>query len=268
VKGKATKTPQPPFVVAIAGFDPSCGAGVVADARSIEAMGAMPLAVVTATTVQAGRGVKAFRPVAPAHVLAQLDELLKRLPVAAVKIGQVPSAACARALAGVLRRAGLQGVPLVLDPVLVATGGASLAGRGTAAAIATSLLPLAALVTVNLAEAGVLAGFRVSDLEGMKRAARVLADKGAGAVLVKGGHLPGDPVDLLRFGGRHILLRSTRIPGSMHGTGCALASAVAARLACGDDLVPAVRAARVHVRRLLRGAVGAGRGRLRAPSSY
>ncbi|MFN2377096.1 MAG: bifunctional hydroxymethylpyrimidine kinase/phosphomethylpyrimidine kinase [Candidatus Binatia bacterium] len=264
MKGKPTTTP-PPFVVAIAGFDPSCGAGVVADARSIEAMGAMPLAVVTATTVQAGRGVKSFRPVAPAHVLAQLDELLKRLPVAAVKIGQVPSAACARVLAGALRRAGL---PLVLDPVLVATGGASLVGRGTAAAIANSLLPLATLVTVNLAEARVLAGLRVADLEGMKRAARVLVEMGAGAVLVKGGHLPGDPVDLLRCGGRDILLRSPRIPGSMHGTGCALASAVAARLACGDDLVPAVRAARAHVRRLLGAAVGSGRGRLRAPSSY
>lgn len=265
MKGRAAKASQPPFVVAIAGFDPSCGAGVVADARSIEAMGAMPLAVVTATTVQAGRGVKGYRPVAPAHVLAQLDELLKRLPVAAVKIGQVPSAACARALSGALGRAGL---PLVLDPVLVATGGASLAVRGTAAAIADSLLPLATLVTVNLAEAAVLAGLRVADLEGMKRAARVLLEKGAGAVLVKGGHLPGDPVDLLHHGGRDLLLRSKRIPGSMHGTGCALASAVAARLACGDDLVPAVRAARAHVRRLLGAAVGTGRGRLRAPSSY
>jgi hydroxymethylpyrimidine/phosphomethylpyrimidine kinase len=253
------------MVMAIGGFDPSCGAGVVADARSIEAMGALPLAVVTAITVQSGSGVRSFSAVPAARVAAQLEELLAHLPVMAIKIGQIPSAAIARVVARRLRAAAL---PLVLDPVLGASGGGSLVEDGAAAAIVAALVPLASLVTVNLAEAGALGGRRVTSIAGMRRAAAGLEGRGAGAVLVKGGHLRGDPVDLLRANGKELLLRSPRIPGSMHGTGCALASAVAARLAHGDDLETAVRTARDHVRCLLRAAVKVGRSRLRAPSSY
>ncbi len=238
---------------------------MVADVRSIEAMGAMPLAVVTAITVQSGSGVRSYSAVPRARVIAQLDELLRRLPVAAVKIGQVPTAAMATALARRLERAGL---PVVLDPVLRASGGGSLAGRGVATAIARSLLPLSTLVTVNLAEASVFTGRQVTSISGMRRAALELGARGAAAVLVKGGHLDGDPVDLLVAGGAESRLRASRLPGSMHGTGCALASAAAARLACGDDLETAVRVAREHVRRLLRGAIKIGGGRLRMPASY
>ena len=129
---------RPPLVVAIGGFDPSCGAGVVADSRSIEAMGALPLAVVTAITVQSGGGLRSFTALPAARVAAQLDELLAKLPVAAIKIGQVPSAAVARMLA---RRAHEAALPLVLDPVLAASGGGSLVSRGAPAAIVASLLP-------------------------------------------------------------------------------------------------------------------------------
>lgn len=237
---------------------------MVADARSIEAMGAMPLAVVTAITFQSGRGVRGYTAVPAARVLAQLDELANNLPVAAVKIGQIPNAAMVRSLARRLRR---MKVLVVLDPVLVASGGGSLTGRGVPAAILASLVPVSSLVTVNLSEAAVLCGRRVTSIDHMKAAAAELEDRGAAAVLVKGGHLRGDPVDVLHSGGRDLLLRARRIGGSMHGTGCALASAVAARLACGDDLETAVRSARDHVRSLLRGAVAAGRSRLRAPSS-
>jgi hydroxymethylpyrimidine/phosphomethylpyrimidine kinase len=253
-----------PFVVAIGGFDPSCGAGVVADARSIEAMGAMPLGVVTAVTVQSGRGVHASSPLAPALVVRQLDRLLRDLPVAAVKIGQVPSAAIARALARRLRTAKL---PVVLDPVLVASGGGTLAGKRAASAIAFSLVPISTLVTVNLDEAGALLGCRVTSVTAMREAAAELEALGARAVLVKGGHLRGAPVDVLRRAGSDLVLRSSRIRKTMHGTGCALASAAAARLAVGDDVEQAVRAAREHVRMLLKTAVGAGKARLRAPSS-
>lgn len=256
---------RPPFVVTVAGFDPSCGAGVVADARSIEAMGAVPLAVVTSITIQAGRGVRASTPVAPARVLAQLDELLATLPVAAVKIGQVPTVAAARAIAGRLRSRTL---PVVLDPVLAATGGGRLAGRGVPQVLCETLLPLATLLTVNLAEAGELTGRRVANVEAMQRAAAELAAHGPAAVLVKGGHLRGTPTDVLCMGGRVVLLRSRRIAATMHGTGCALAAAAAARLASGDDVEKAVRAARDHVRRLLRRTVRVGGVALRAPASY
>jgi hydroxymethylpyrimidine/phosphomethylpyrimidine kinase len=249
-----------PLVITIAGFDPSCGAGLVADARSIEAMGALPLAVATAITVQSGSGVRASTALAPRLVGAQLDELLARLPVAAVKIGQLPNAAVARAVA---RRLAAAGLPLVLDPVLIASGGGALAAPGTIRTIASHLVPLATLVTVNLEEAGVLAGRRVTGLTAMCEAAAAIEAMGAKAVLVKGGHLRGDPVDVLRHDGRDSMLRATRIAGSMHGTGCALASAAAARLACGDGVADAVRKARQHVRSLLRGAVPAGKSRLR-----
>jgi hydroxymethylpyrimidine/phosphomethylpyrimidine kinase len=251
-----------PAVVAIGGFDPSGGAGVVADARSIEAMGAVPLAVATSITVQSGTGVKGFRALPPSLVLAQLDELLAHLPVAAVKIGQVPSAALARRLA---RRLTAAGVPLVLDPVLEASGGGSLASAGTAAAVVSALVPIAALVTVNLHEAAVLTGGRVTGLAGMRRAAQKLEELGAAAVLVKGGHLRGDPVDLLWRGGRGVESRARRLAGSMHGTGCALASAAAARIALGDDVDAAVRRAREHVRSLLGAAITLGAARLRPP---
>lgn len=237
---------------------------MVADARSIEAMGALPLAVVTAITVQSGRGVRSFSPVSPASVAQQLGELLDHLPVAAIKIGQVPSAAVARSLARILRSRNL---PVVLDPVLRASGGGSLVSGSAPAAIAGSLFPLARLVTVNLTEAAALAGTRVKDISGMRRAASRLESFGARAVLVKGGHLRTQPVDLLRADGEEILFRGTRIAGEMHGTGCALASAAAARLAFGDDLEEAVRRARDHVRALLRRAVQVGARRLRAPGS-
>lgn len=238
---------------------------MVADARSIEAMGAIPVAVVTSITIQSGTGVRSHTALPAARVLAQLDELLARLPVAAIKVGQVPTAAVARALARRLRHTGL---PLVLDPVLVASGGGSLAAAAVPAAIFEGLVPLAALVTVNLAEAGVFCGRRIATLARMREAAAEIEGCGAAAVLVKGGHLRGDPVDVLRCGGKDLVLRSRRIPGSMHGTGCALASAAAARLAGGDDVETAVRSARDHVRSLIRGAVVAGKSRLRAPAPY
>ncbi len=256
---------RPPFVVAIAGFDPSCGAGVVADARSIEAMGAAPLGVVTSITVQSGRGVRASIPLPAARVVAQLDELLGNLPVAAVKIGQVPTAAVARALA---RQLGDRGIPIVLDPVLCATGGGRLADSDVPRALGETLIPLASLLTVNLAEAGTLTGRRVASLAAMRQAAADLVALGAASVLVKGGHLKGDPVDVLHAGGRTVLLRSRRIAATMHGTGCALAAAAAARLARGDDVVGAVDEARRHVRSLLRGALRVGATGLRAPASY
>lgn len=257
------RSARAPFVVAIGGLDPSGGAGIVADARSIAAMGAMPLVVATALTVQAGRGVRSSAPVAPARVLAQLDELVRELPVAAIKIGQVPTAATARALAGRLERLG---VPVVLDPVLRASGGGELAAASAKDAIAKLLVPLAALVTVNLDEASAFTGARVRSVAGMRRAADALLEAGAGAVLVKGGHLRGDPVDLFADGKRAVELRSARMNTTMHGTGCALASAAAARLAFGDDAGRAVLAARFHVRSLLRATITEGRIRLRPPA--
>ncbi|MBI5503393.1 MAG: hydroxymethylpyrimidine/phosphomethylpyrimidine kinase [Deltaproteobacteria bacterium] len=252
-----------PFVLAIGGFDPSCGAGVGADVRTFDCYGVAPLAVVTALTIQAGTGVKRVHATAAAVVEAQLAELLAHFAIAAVKIGQIPSAATARLLR---RRLVELGAPVVLDPVLRASGGGRLASDAAEQAIARSLVPVATLLTVNLDEARVLAGRRVRSLHDMHEAAAMLAERGARAVLVKGGHMQGDPVDVLWHRGRVRELRGRRLTGSMHGTGCALASAAAAMLAGGATIEEAVVEARAHVRRLISGALVAGKARLRSPA--
>lgn len=250
------------FVLAIGGLDPSAGAGILADVRSIEAMGAMPLAIATSLTVQSGRGLRSYKPVSSRLLLAQIRELRASLPIAAVKIGQLPTKAMARAL---LRELETLDCPLVFDPVCRASGGGRLVARGEDAAIARFVFPLASLVTVNLDEAAALTGLRVTSITDMRRAAARLLELGPGAVLVKGGHLAGDPVDLLALPGKEKQLRSRRLAASMHGTGCALASAAAARLALGDEIPTAVEAARRHVRALLGSSVAEGTIRLRAP---
>lgn len=253
-----------PFVLAIGGLDPCCGAGLGADVRTLEHYRTLPLVVATALTVQAGAGVKAVDATSAAGIDAQLVELLAHFPIAAVKIGQVPTAAAARLLG---RRLKGVAAPLVLDPVLRASGGGRLAASGARESIAEVLLPLATLLTVNLDEAKALTGLRIADLDGMRRAAQALGARGAAAVLVKGGHLDGDPVDVLWQRGRLRDFRGRRLAGSMHGTGCALASAAAALLARGATVEEAVLEARAHVRALLRSAVTIGKVRLRAPLS-
>lgn len=255
---------RPPFVLAIGGLDPSCGAGIVADARTLERLEVMPLAVATAVTVQSGGGVRATHPVPVPQVTAQLRELLRAFPASAIKIGQVPSAACAAALAATLRPLTAR-VPLVLDPVLRASGGGELAGPAAARAILARLLPLAAVVTVNLDEAAVLTGMAVRDVDGMSAAARRLSSRTTGAIVIKGGHLRGQPLDMLLHEGCERIFRGTRLRGSMHGTGCAFASAMAAALARGMSVEAALVGARKHVRELLTHAVTAGGARLRAP---
>lgn len=252
-----------PFVLAIGGFDPSCGAGVGADLRTLEGYGVAPLAVVTALTIQAGLGVKSVRATSAAVVDAQLAELVAHFALGAVKIGQIPSAATARLLQ---RRLAVLEVPVVLDPVLRASGGGRLASKAAEAAIARWLVPAATLLTVNLDEARALTGRRVASLHDMREAAEALAARGAGAVIVKGGHMEGDPVDVLWHRGRARELRGKRLAGSMHGTGCAFASAAAAMLAHGATIEEAVVEARAHVRRLLRATLAVGKARLRAPA--
>lgn len=253
-----------PVVVAIGGSDPSAGAGIQADLRSLEACGVVPATVVTAITVQGGGGVKRVSPVDAGLVLEQLTELRRTMAPAAVKTGVLPTLACVVALAGELE--GWR-VPIVIDPVGEAGAGGRLAAPAVVKAISRRLFPLAALLTVNLAEASALLGQRVDSPEAMKEAARELARLGPAAVLLKGGHLAGQPSDLLWDGQCISHYRGRRIEGmDMHGSGCALASAIAAGLAQGMPLKGALAMARRHVRRLIRGALPLDGGRgLRPP---
>ena len=246
------------MVLTIAGSDPSGGAGIQADLKTFQQFRVFGTAVITALTVQNTRGVRAVHPVAPEVVIAQLDAVTDDLPVAAAKIGLVPTPDVAAALATRLRRAPLP--RLVLDPVLVAGSGDALGAAGTAAAL-RALLPYAALVTPNLAEAAALTGRTVHDVDDMIAAGRELVALGSAAALVKGGHLPGPPVDVLIADGAIHRIEGVRIAVSRtHGTGCTLSAAVAAGLGSGLDLPAAVARAVRFVRAALAAAPALGGG--------
>jgi len=228
--------------------------------KTFHAFSVYGTAVITALTVQNTRGVRAINPVPPDVILAQLDAVADDIRIAAAKIGLVPAPDHALALAARLRLRPLHN--LVLDPVLVAGSGDPLGAAGTAAAL-HALLPCATLVTPNLAEAAALTGRAVRDLAEMTDAARALVDLGAAAALVKGGHLPDRPVDILLADGVVHTLDAERIAvARTHGAGCTLSAAIAAGLAAGLDLRAAVARARRFVHRAIASAVAVGHGAL------
>jgi hydroxymethylpyrimidine/phosphomethylpyrimidine kinase len=247
-------------VLTIAGSDSCGGAGIQADLKTMLALGVHGMSVLCAVTAQNSLGVQDFWDLPPEAVTAQLDSVLSDIAVAAVKTGMLASAAVAGVVADAL--AGLD-VPLVVDPVAVSKHGDSLLAPGAGDAVRAKLLPLATVVTPNLDEAELLTGIHAEDEAGMLDAARAIAGLGPRWVLLKGGHLRGDPVDLL-FDGR----RAWRFPGERvatahtHGTGCTLASAIASYLALGEDVPRAVGLAREYVIGAIRSGfpVGAGIG--------
>jgi hydroxymethylpyrimidine/phosphomethylpyrimidine kinase len=248
----------PPVALTIAGSDPSGGAGLQADLKVFHRHGAYGASVVTLLTVQNTRAVTAVKLEDPSFVVAQLDAVLDDVPPAAAKTGALGSAAIIEAVA---ERAARFAFPLVVDPVMVSKHGAPLLADDAVAALAQRLLPHAALVTPNLPEAERLAGFPVRTPHDMERAAAAIAALGARAVLVKGGHLEGDAMDLLWTDGQAVRMPGERIASThTHGTGCTLSAAITARLAHGEAIEPAVRGARAFVRAAISGAPGLGGG--------
>jgi len=254
---------SPPFVLAVGGSDPTAGAGVEADVRTLESLGVGSAVAITAIAVQDGVRVRSVRALAPKLVAEQMEAAFDAVPVAMVKCGMLARPAIVAAVAQVV---GERGVPLVLDPVLRASGGEALGSPALARALAERLVPLARVVTPNLAEASAIVSFPVDDVASMENAARAIVGLGARAAVVKGGHLAGTCVDVLADGRRITRFSARRIEGDMHGTGCAFAAALAAGLARGLPLHRSVEMARDHVRTLLRQALRMPRGaRLRAP---
>jgi len=244
-----------PRVLLCGGLDPSGGAGLLADLEAVAAAGALGWAVATALTAQGARGARAVEPARPAMLLVQVDALLEgRERPLAVKTGMMGSGANAEALAARLRERPLLRVPLVVDPVLLASSGLPLldSGSGDARAVLDALLSRATLATPNWPELEILSGRSLGSDEEAIRAARELP---ARAVLVKGGHREGEPVDLLVRGRAVVRIRGRRRPGTARGTGCRLASATAAFLAQGLPLEEAVRRAKRIVERYLDAAV-------------
>jgi hydroxymethylpyrimidine/phosphomethylpyrimidine kinase len=262
-----------PNTVTIAGVDPSGGAGVLADVKTMSALGAYACGVICALTAQNTQGVTGIHPVPVDFVRQQIDTLFADVKIDAVKIGMLGTAGVTRVVAESMQK--WQPPHLVLDPVMVAKSGDELLTKDAVASLREALLPLATILTPNLPEAGVLLGERAPEtLKEMSRAAeklrRLLSDAGNRWVMLKGGHLPGsDAIDLLHDGDQMIELPAKRIATkNTHGTGCTLSSAIAALLpkyANERDGVPqAVREAKNYLTEAIRRSgelkVGSGHG--------
>jgi hydroxymethylpyrimidine/phosphomethylpyrimidine kinase len=236
--------------LSIAGFDPTCGAGVVADVKTFAALDCYGLAVPTAITVQNTMGVRSVSPLSPELVTDQLQALFDDISIDAVKIGMLATSEIVLAVADFLARNRPRYI--VLDTPLYSSSGHSLIAAEAINIVCEKLFPLATVITPNLAEAGALSKFRAYDLETIKMAAERLYNKGAAAVLVKGGHLEGEPIDLLYDGDKYHTFSGARIKNvEAHGTGCALSSAIAALLARGNTLKESVEGAKKFVARAM-----------------
>lgn len=243
----------------IAGSDSGGGAGIQADLKTFAALGVFGTSALTAITAQNTLGVTAVHEIPPEIVAAQIDAVLTDIGADAVKTGMISSSEIIRVVAAKVREHGIS--TLVVDPVMVATSGDRLLREDAVDALRTDLLPLATVATPNLPEAAVLIGREVSSLEGMREAARAIVDLGVRSVIVKGGHLDGDAVDVFYDGSTFTELPARRIATtSTHGTGCTLASAIAALLARGEPLDSAISNAKVYVTAAIERAYPIGQG--------
>jgi len=242
----------------IAGSDPSGGAGLQADLKTFHQHGVYGTSVVTLLTVQNTQKVESVEVLGPEFVVSQLEAVLDDIPPNAAKIGALGNAAVIEAIA---EQAVRFSFPLVIDPVMVSKHGAPLIDDEAVQVLQRKLLPHAFLITPNLPEAARLAEMDVTDLSTMKKAAAVISRLGAKNVLVKGGHLNGDPVDVLWTAGENHSLPAERVDTThTHGTGCVFSAAITARLAKGEDLVSAVKAAKRFITVAIQNNPGLGQG--------
>jgi hydroxymethylpyrimidine/phosphomethylpyrimidine kinase len=247
---------KPPVVLTIAGFDPSSGAGVTADIKTIAAHGCYGVACITAMTVQSTAGVHRVEAVDPTLVTETLQELATDIPIAAVHIGMLGTGKVVKAVVEFLSQPGKAGSPskfpnVVLDPILRSSSGADLLDAAGIRLLIDKLLPLADVITPNVDEAAILTGLKVTDLEEMRAAAAKLHQMGSAAVVITGGHLE-KAIDLLSFttksGVQQEVFKAERQrSNSTHGTGCAFATAMACHLALDRGLAEATLLAKTYV---------------------
>lgn len=249
-------------VLVIAGSDSGGGAGIQADIKTITALGGYAATAITAVTVQNTKGVSAVHPV-PADVAAQqMRAVLSDIGADVIKIGMLNDIDMIDAVAAVLEH-DAAGIPIVLDPVMIAKGGHSLLASHAVEKLKQRLIPQAAVLTPNVPEAEALTGVQITDATAMETAAHRLAEQGARVVVLKGGHMTGESVTdvLLDEHGKAETFSSPRIDTPhTHGTGCTLASAIAVSLAQGLSVRDAVIRARAYVRRAIETAPGFGSG--------
>lgn len=250
------------MVLTVAGFDPSSGAGVTADVKTIAAHGCYGVACITALTVQSTAGVKRVAAVSPEVIAETLEELSADLDIAAVHIGMLGSGKVARVVSEFLAKSELGNV--VLDPIIKSSSGSDLTDAPGLRLLVERLLPQATVITPNVDEAATLTGLAVTNLEQMRVAAARLHEMGATAVVITGGHLD-KAIDLLSFTSRHgteqEVFKSNRLESkSTHGTGCAFSTAMACHLARGRGLPEAVLLSKTYVAAAIANAHPLGRG--------
>jgi hydroxymethylpyrimidine/phosphomethylpyrimidine kinase len=249
-------------VLVIAGSDSSGGAGIQADIKTITALDGYAMSAITALTAQNTRGVFGIHPVPEPFIAQQIELALEDIGADCIKTGMLHSAAVIETVVAALERKAAA-VPLVADPVMIAKGGAALLEADAIDALKRRLLPRTTVLTPNLPEAERLSGARIATPAQMSRAAHALLEGGCKAVLIKGGHLPGERIVdvLVAQGGIEQVFENARIVSRhTHGTGCTLASAIATGLAQGLGLVDAVSRARAYVQEAIRRAPGFGHG--------
>jgi hydroxymethylpyrimidine/phosphomethylpyrimidine kinase len=248
-------------VLIIAGSDSGGGAGIQADIKTVTMLDAFAMTAITALTAQNTEGVFGVLPIAPDFIRQQIEVVLDDIGADALKTGMLHDSAVIETVAAIIAERAAT-VPLVVDPVMVAKGGAPLIEPGAIDALKRLLVPRATVLTPNLPEAEILAGHAIGDVAAMHSTAEELLGLGCRAVLLKGGHLPGDTVyDVLATASGLRVWESPRIDSRhTHGTGCTLASAIAAGLAQGMAIEPAVERARAYVQRAIASAPGLGRG--------
>ena len=241
---------QPRCILTIAGSDSGAGAGIQADARAIHALGGYALTAITAVTAQNSRGVAAWKPVPTALLAAQIKTVTGDFSVTAAKTGLLPGTAAVRAVAAALP----PGIPLVIDPVIGSTSGTRFLNDAGVRALRRHLFPRATLVTPNWPELAALTGGRIQTFVDVEPAARLLLATGCQAVLVKGGHAPGNNCRdfLITADGRTRWFEGSRVnTRNLHGTGCVLSAAIATFLAQGYNVEDAVHRARQFLRQSL-----------------
>lgn len=245
-------------VLTIAGSDTCAGAGLQADIKTISALGAYALTVVTSLTAQNTRGVRAVLEQPPEFIQSQLDAILEDIRIDAIKIGMLGGSSAIKTVARCL--APLK-VPVVLDPVMTAKSGDRLLDASAIGVLKDELLPLATVITPNIPETEELTGSRIEGLETMTAACQRLLGGGIPWVVIKGGHLSGDPVDVVGNGERISLLTRRRVGGNNnHGTGCTYSSAIAAGIAQGLAVPEAIDRARDYIQDALVNGFSIGKG--------
>ena len=248
-------------VLIVAGSDSGGGAGVQADIKAVTALDGFAMTAITALTAQNTLGVHEVQPVDPGFIQTQMRVVLGDLGADSLKTGMLHSSTVIEAVCEIAETEAA-GIPVVVDPVMVAKGGAALLGIEAVAVMRDRLLPLSRVITPNIPEAETLLGMEIGTLDAMKRAAELLREMGAAAVLIKGGHMTGKVLMdvLLDDGGFHVFETERVDTIHTHGTGCTMASAIAAGLAQDMSLPAAVERAQAYVAAAIRGAPGYGQG--------